>query len=208
VDSDFWHPYDRAAARQTLGLPEHELIVLAGGFALGRDARKGGKFLPEVLAAAQRRLPGRALRLVVVGAHTLDPAQFAPLPLTSAGHLADDARLRLYYAAADAFVLPSLEDNLPNMVLEAAACGVPTAAFSAGGVADLIDPGQTGVLAPPADPQALGERLAWMACDAQRLAQLGQAARRRAQSLFAPAVIAARHAALYAHALDLSARSQ
>ena len=52
------------------------------------------------------------------------------------------------YSAADLFVLPSLQDNLPNTVLEAMACGVPAVSFNAGGTTDLVRPGITGYLAP------------------------------------------------------------
>ena len=51
-----------------------------------------------------------------------------------------------YFAAADLFVLPSLEDNLPNVIIEALACGTPVAAFAVGGIPEMITEGRNGCL--------------------------------------------------------------
>jgi len=61
--------------------------------------------------------------------------------------LDDDERLSRVYSAADIFVAPSEQDNLPNTVLESIACGVPVAAFAVGGIPDIVRPGLTGYLA-------------------------------------------------------------
>jgi glycosyltransferase involved in cell wall biosynthesis len=55
------------------------------------------------------------------------------------GRLNDDISLALVYAAADIFVAPSIEDNLPNTVMEALACGIPSVAFKIGGMPDMIE---------------------------------------------------------------------
>lgn len=64
------------------------------------------------------------------------------------------------YRAADLFVLASKYDNLPNMLIEAAACGTPLAAFDIGGISDIVIPGRNGFLAPPFDAGALADAIA------------------------------------------------
>ena len=72
-----------------------------------------------------------------------------------AGRLHDDLSLRLLYAAADVFVIPSRQDNLPNTGLEAQACATPVVAFATGGLVDIVDHRIIGALAEPFDPLSI-----------------------------------------------------
>ena len=76
-------------------------------------------------------------------------------PIHYSGQLHDDLSLRLLYAAADVFVIPSRRDNLPNTGLEAHACGTPVVAFAIGGLVDIVDHHITVALAKPFDPLSL-----------------------------------------------------
>lgn len=80
-------------------------------------------------------------------------------------------------AAADAFVLPSRSEAFPNGAIEAMAAGLPVVACAVGGLIDLIDDQATGLLVPPADPQALGDALRRLVEDPARAAAIGQRAR-------------------------------
>lgn len=71
------------------------------------------------------------------------------------GMIDDERMMSFAYSAADLFVIPSLQDNLPNTVMEAMACGVPTIGFDVGGIPDMVRPGITGFLTPPEDVAAL-----------------------------------------------------
>ena len=79
------------------------------------------------------------------------PAQPPDLgfPIHYSGHLHDDLSLRLLYAAADVFVIPSRQDNLPNTRLEAHACGTPVVAFRTCGLVDIVEERVTGALTDP-----------------------------------------------------------
>jgi glycosyltransferase involved in cell wall biosynthesis len=132
------------------------------------------------------------------------PAQPPDLgfPIHYSGHLHDDLSLRLLYAAADVFVIPSRQDNLPNTGLEAHACGTPVVAFAAGGLVDIVDHHITGVLAEPFDPLSLAAAIRWVLEDPQRCRQLGAAARQRAEQLWDPARVAGLYAGVYGQAVE------
>lgn len=81
-------------------------------------------------------------------------------------------------AAADAFVLPTRSDALPNAVLEAMAAGLPVVATAVGGIVEVIDDGVTGLLVPPGDPRALADALGRLMEDGELATRLGAAGRR------------------------------
>jgi D-inositol-3-phosphate glycosyltransferase len=87
-------------------------------------------------------------------------------------------RLRLFYAAADATVMPSYYESFGMVALEAMACGCPVVASSVGGLTTTIQDGVTGHLVPEGDPGALAERLGALLADEAARARLGREAAR------------------------------
>ena len=102
---------------------------------------------------------------------------------------------------ADLFVLPSLWEGMPNVVLEAMASGVPTVATEVGGTPELVLEGETGVLVPPADSDALARSIITLLQDRELRSRMGQQALERAQSQFSPARMIERNEQLYAELL-------
>jgi glycosyltransferase involved in cell wall biosynthesis len=148
VDLKKFRPVDRLAARQQLGLPEAGSIALFGALGATEDPRKGYTHLirtVENLATADRR----DITLVVFGGATEDvPSSMAGFPVRHLGQVNGEAALAMVYSAADVLIAPFLEDNLPNVVLEAIACGTPVAAFAVGGIPDAVDHEVNGYLSP------------------------------------------------------------
>lgn len=98
---------------------------------------------------------------------------------------------------ASLLVLPSLEDNCPMVILEAAAAGVPVLASRVGGVPEYVEDRVDGSLFDPNEPYELTERLAEFLTDPQPFERAAIEARRRALVRFHPRVIAARHVDVY-----------
>jgi len=95
------------------------------------------------------------------------------------GPIQDDRALALVYHSTDAFILPTLEDNLPNGVLESMASGTAVIAYATGGVPDLIDDGVHGWLAPTGDVRALAAVMRQAAGAKSALRAAGAAGRAR-----------------------------
>lgn len=157
-------PEEKAAARRSLGLPEDAFLILSGADHAG-EKRKG----LDLLLAAFQQLPratqaGAPIRLLFFGHALAGDTSFGDR-VVALGYLADAEKLRAAYAAADVFVLPSREDNLPNTLLEALACGTAVAAFAVGGVPDVLREGENGWLLPAGDSTALAARLQTLADD-------------------------------------------
>ena len=94
--------------------------------------------------------------------------------------------------------LPSLHEGLPNSLLEAMAAGLPVVASAVGGVPEQVVPGQTGLLVPPGDPQALAGALNRLLEDQQQAARMGCAGRARVERDFSLAEMVRRTEQLYA----------
>ena len=199
LDTEFFFPRDKAAARELLGLPATGRIVLFVADAVDRY-RKGF----DLLCGALDRLQPEA-GVIPVGIGAGRPAS-RPANYVSLGCFDNERMTALAYCAADVFVLPTRADNLPNVILEAMACGTPAVAFDVGGVPDMVRPGETGLLAPPEDVGALARALNTLLSDDELRARLAYNCREVAIKEYALDVQARRYVALYEELIEASAR--
>jgi glycosyltransferase involved in cell wall biosynthesis len=130
--------------------------------------------------------------LIVGGEMTED----LPLKSHNFGQIADPAKMRDIYAAADVFVTPSLEENLPNTIMEAMACGTACVGFQVGGIPEMIEHEVTGYVAQEFDPEDLAKGINW--CLESKTS--GSISRERALQLYDQKTIAQQHLAYYAQA--------
>jgi glycosyltransferase involved in cell wall biosynthesis len=158
LDTEGFAPVNRIEARRMLGLPLDRKLLLFGALGATSDRRKGYDLLVAALKLfEQRHDAGQDTEIVVFGGDRTGEIPGLGLKSHFLGTFRDEVSLRVVYSAADVFVAPSRQDNLPNTVAEAGACGLPTAAFDIGGMRDLIANGETGALAPAFDTQALAD---------------------------------------------------
>lgn len=155
IDTDLWSPVTKAEARRELGWPHDETVILfltADGL---HQRHKGFDLLEGALA--ELLADGKCPMLALVG-----PDHDYSRPHTiNEGMVANDARLKAIYSASDCVVVPSRTENLPNVAVEAGACGVPVVAFGIGGLPEIVTHKRTGYLARPFDVKDLADGLRW-----------------------------------------------
>ncbi len=161
VDTRLFCPGDKMQAREKLGLPKDRFLILAGAANM-KDRRKGYHFLVNALQFLAKTLPGFSERSALVTFGKADGSADAGIPVYSHHYLSDEKAIALLYQACDLFVLPSLEDNLPNTVIESLSCGIPVVAFRTGGIPEMIVHGKTGYLAGPGDSEDLAGGIEWL----------------------------------------------
>lgn len=115
---------------------------------------------------------------------------------------------RSLFREAQVFVSSSVREGLPNVVMEAMASGLPVVATDVGGLGELVVPGVTGSLVPPASPSALAEALRMLLCDTPRCRAFGAAGRARVEEMFALSRMVERHALLFEDLLNGRMRFQ
>ncbi len=184
IDPQIYQPHDKKLARNILQLPTDKKIILFGALDSTQDKRKG---FPLLLCALQHltALESPAeVELVIFGSSApANPIDFG-FKTHYIGKLSDDVALSLLYASADVFVAPSVQDNLPNTILEAMFSGTPCAAFNIGGIPDMINHQQNGYLAQPFSPEDLAGGIHWILQDGQRHQQLARESRAKAVAEF------------------------
>jgi glycosyltransferase involved in cell wall biosynthesis len=194
LNTDVYRPIDRQQARQILNLPLDRQLILFGAVSATTDPRKGFDLLMAALAnlPVERR---KMVDLVLLGANRPKVEPNFGLTAHYLGSVREGEDLARVYAAADVFVLPSREDNLPNMLLETLACGTPCVSFGIGGIPEAIDNHQNGYIANPFDPMDLARGIEWVL--AGNGAEVGANARQKALREYALSVQAGRYQSFY-----------
>jgi glycosyltransferase involved in cell wall biosynthesis len=156
IDLDLFRPRDRVACRRELGWPPDGRVVAFGALRALEDQRKGFVHFREAIDRIRTCDPTREFRLVVFGTDAPGVGGWQPpYPTTWMGTVTREADLARLLAAVDVLVVPSQEDNLPNIIVEASACGIPVAAFGVGGIPEMILHRETGWVARPRCPDDL-----------------------------------------------------
>ncbi len=201
IDTEFWRPLDKTLARELLDLPRDSRIILFGAVSGSKDPRKGFDLLKASLDKLNGELNDACL--VVFGQCAPQHPPALGLPIHFTGPLNDELSLRLLYNAADVVIIPSKAENLSNIGLEAAACGVPVVAFETGGMPDLVKHQQTGYLARAFDATDLAAGIVYILSDRERYRKISNNARQDCILRFAYPVVARQYLELYRQVLTV-----
>lgn len=194
VDAEIFKPVRKSKARRRHHLPADRFVVLLSSHAL-TDTRKGF----HLAAAALSRIRDLNPLVMLVGRAGIEVKQHLPgLEVVTSGYIHDERELASWYAAADVLLCPTLADNLPNVIMECMACGVPTVGFATGGVPDMVRHDSNGWLRPTGDVDGLvaglrraaTEQAVWRAWRDQCVSD--------ARSFYSPERFLAAHRELYA----------
>lgn len=185
LDAQVYKPIDQKIARNLLNLPLDRKLVLFGAIKSTSDRRKGFHLLePALRKLSEDKNHKNDVELVIFGASPPSEVPNLGLPIHYLGRLNDDIALALLYSAVDVFIAPSVQDNLPNTVMESLACGTPCIAFDIGGMSDMIEHQQNGYLAKHFDIDDLVRGITWVLEDEERLRWLGGNGRKKVEQKF------------------------
>lgn len=198
INTHTFKPFDKEKSRELWSLPKDKKLVLFGANSATSDVNKGFKELSEALRMLYRSLD---IAFVVFGSSKPKDAPDFGFETHYLGHLHDDVSLVTLYSAVDVMVVPSLQENLSNAIMESLACGTPLVAFDVGGNSDMIEHQKNGYLATPFDSGDLVRGIEWV-LNAPNYDELCVNGREKVVREFDSKVVAKKYVELYEKVLD------
>jgi len=197
IDTSIFKPFDKEKSRELWSLPKDKKLVLFGAMGATSDPRKGFKELIK----AMKKLTSQDIEFVVFGSSKPQNVPDFGFKTHYLGSLADDITLVTLYSAVDVMVVPSLQENLSNAIMESLACGTPVVGFDIGGNCDMIEHKKNGYLAKPFDTDDLANGIEWI-LNAENYDELCTSARKKVIQEFDSAIVARKYIKLYEEILN------
>jgi glycosyltransferase involved in cell wall biosynthesis len=189
LETNVFKPFPKEEARNKINLNPNALTLLFGAHT-SSEKRKG---FNKLISALEYCLKDNKFRKLIdsgdINILTFGPEQEghnikSGIEIKSMGYIDDEERLATVYSAADIFVLPSLEDNLPNTMLEAMACGTPVIGFRVGGIPDMVVNGKTGFTATRYNSSEMGRLILKLLFDPDLRKEMSKNCRRLIEEKF------------------------
>ena len=166
INTNMFMPRNKRQAREKLNLPQDKKLLLFGSVKI-TDKRKGIEYLIEACKILTQNNPelSEKLGVVILGAHPEQYSSLFPFPIYTMNYVKSERELVDIYNAVDIYVTPSLQDNLPNTIVEAMSCGIPCVGFQTGGIPQMIDHLHNGYVAEYKSASDLANGIKWVLTD-------------------------------------------
>ena len=196
IDIDIFRQKDKESIRERYNLPLDKKMLLFSSAKIN-DARKGFVYLIEACNILLATSPDLCKELgVIILGKAGEECSAIPFPSFVMDYIQDENDLSDIYNAADVFVTPSLQDNLPNTVMEALACGLPCVGFNVGGIPEMIDHKVNGYVSEYRSAKDLADGIRWVLEEAQ-YDELGKEALNKVGKCYTGEVVAERYLQIY-----------
>ena len=163
IDIEKFKPIDKIEAKRKVGFDTHKTHILFISQKV-TDERKGVMYFVEAMNKIKSNYPeiSKNIEVIILGKNSDQIQLQIPFKTHAIGYISDENKIIDIYNAIDVYVTPSMQDNLPNTIMEAMACGIPCVGFNIGGVPELIDHGVNGYVAEPKNVDSLAEGIVYV----------------------------------------------
>ncbi|MDA9626374.1 glycosyltransferase family 4 protein [Pseudomonadota bacterium] len=158
INTEQFAPQSKELSRTLFDLPKKKKLILFGAMGPTSNPRKGFK----ELSSALEEMETQDTELVIFGSGPPKEPLDSRHNIHYIPRLNDELSLQILYNTADVMVVPSLQENLSNIILESMSCGLPVVAFDIGGNGDMISHKSNGYLAKPFDTDDLLQGINWV----------------------------------------------
>lgn len=163
IDTNIFQPKEMSQVRDELHLPKNKKILLFIAQNI-KNEQKGFKYILSMLQTLKKNniYTKNDISLVIVGKGDQIVFDKLEYPVHHLGMIEDDQQIVKIYWACDVLIMPSLEENLPNVIMESLACGTPILAFPTGGIPEMVTHYQHWYIAKREDIDDLVSGLQWI----------------------------------------------
>lgn len=198
ININVFRQIEKHNAIEKFNLPLDKYLILYGTMKIS-DERKGFYFFKKCLEIFKAKYPefNNKVELVVFGSTTGNELESLPFKTNYLGTFDDENKIAMVYNAATLFMLPSLDDNLPNTIMESLSCGTPVISFNRGGIPDMVEHKTNGYLADYKSPEDLAEGIKWVIEDRNRYKELCMNARNKVMNNFTYDIVGNKYLRLF-----------
>lgn len=200
IDTHVFKKEDKTKAREKLNLPTDKKLIMFAAQRLDDDW-KGMKYLLEAINKLTEKHNDwkQTTGIILLGEQHDDLTEHISIPVFHMGYISDEQAIVNVYNAADTIVIPSLQDNLPNIIMEAMACGVPCVGFKTGGIPEMIDHKKNGYIAEQRNADDLSKGIEWV-LDNHDYEKLSNEAIKKVSTTYSQHRVALKYIEIYHHA--------
>lgn len=197
INTNLFKPHSSKEARERVLLPQNMKLMLFGSVKI-TDKRKGIDYLIKACQQLAEKHPElkEELGVVVFGNQSQELESILPFKVYPQDFVSNEHQLVDIYNAVDLFVTPSLEENLPNTIMEAMACGTPCVGFNVGGIPEMIDHLHNGYVAEYKSAEDFANGIYWILTDPD-YPNLAEQACRKAVGHYSENVVSKKYIDLY-----------
>jgi len=195
IDISLFQPMQKSVCRKKYNLPNDKKLILFGSVN-NSDERKGMDYLIKAAKLLSPKMEANKIEFVIFGKSNSDLTDFFSFKVNYLNFVSNEHDMVALYNAADVYVIPSLDENLPNTIMEAMACGTPCVGFRTGGIPEMIDHLQNGYVAAYENAEDLANGIFWTLFEADH-EQLSQNARQKSIDFYSEEIVAAQYIDLY-----------
>jgi glycosyltransferase involved in cell wall biosynthesis len=202
IDTTIYKPLNKIDSRKKLGIGTDKKLILFGAMNVS-DKRKGSTYLLEALDFISKNNPELKDKIALVVFGKNKTPLVTDFELINLKFMNNEESIVAAYNACDVFVTPSIEDNLPNTIVESHACGLPVVAFDTAGMTEMISHQVNGYLATFKSTQDLAKGIVWTLFNSDYQLLCDQA-RKKAIETYSPEISAQKYINLYKSLLNRS----
>jgi glycosyltransferase involved in cell wall biosynthesis len=196
IDTALFQPADSGLARKHLGIPGDAKVIAFAAATLTNPKKGFAEF--QALVNLLHTSGVQKLHVLLIGENKNNIPLDFPVPHTFTGYLTKESDMVKCYQAATLYVTTSHEENLPTTIMESMACGTPVAAFSVGGIPEMVEDGKNGCLADLFDVHLLADKIAsYLNSEEAEKTQKRDQARLSAAEKYEQNIVAAQYKRIY-----------